>query len=62
MLVLNIFIATNDAGADDNGALSNPLIYQPTFGIIWVFQTTLVCIEVPRMDTLYGKKGMKHES
>jgi|GEM_PF-2139565 len=62
MLVLNIFIATNDAGADDNGALSNPLIYQPTFGIIWDFQTTLVCIEVPRMDTLYGKKGMKHES
>lgn len=37
MLVLNIFIATNDADAGDNCALSNPLIYQPTFGIIWDF-------------------------
>jgi hypothetical protein len=62
LLVLNIFIATNDTGAGDNCALSNPLIYQPTFGIIPDSQTTLVCIEVPRMDTLYGKKGMKYES
>ena len=60
MLVFNTFTAAHAAGEGGHRALSNPLIYQPTFGIIVNFLNN-TCLHRGAPDG-YPLRKERHET